>query len=198
MILGNIITDDPIEELSIFKYYTFDNTMGLDESLPTLYIGYSNTKRLLGEINALSYKISENKFWTNTKKENNKVFVKQYFLFQIFCHNVFVRDIEYVYYDVFERYSYHKEFILKILENKKHIKCVWTHTDMLFINLDERIYGLSYEALKFIGIPPKKIKTRLEAEDITSVIYKNLKDSIKRFGVVMDTEMYSPYLLNFS
>jgi hypothetical protein len=65
--IGNIITNNNIE-ISDFFYVTSD-FKSVDLSKPTLIIGWDNVKKIYPEQNILNNKISENIFWTFSKRE---------------------------------------------------------------------------------------------------------------------------------
>lgn len=189
MILGNIVSNEQIDTSPNYKYYTFDTIMGLDDSLPTLYVGYTNTKTLLGNIDPLTHEINKNTFWCNTKKENNRAFVTQYFKFQMFAHKYYVKDLEYIYVNVLTQES--KELLQMLFENQSDLVVIYSKKDSFYVKLNNIVYGFSISSLRYLGFDIKKLFLSIKKRDIELHNFEKMSVEIKRFSLVLGSEMYS-------
>ena len=99
MYLGNIVTD---EKLNIEYYNICNDIDNIDETLPTLIIGWKKTKSIIGEgnVSILHKKINEKLYWTFDSKERKSDMDLDLETFINVCVNKYGNNIPYVYLDI--------------------------------------------------------------------------------------------------
>lgn len=188
MILGNIITDEKIEGITGFNQYTFDELIGVDTSLPTLYVGYTLTKKHFGYIDPLTHKIDEKTFWCNTKKENNRSFVQEVFRFQMYAHKFKVKNFKYKTVNILIKNE--RSVIYEILNDKNNVKIIIGEKS-IYLKYKEIVYIIDINSLKFIGFKLNYLIRHINKKTWVVFEYEKMDTSIKRFCNVMGYKMYA-------
>lgn len=146
------ISDFRVNEEYI-NFYNFDNENEIDLKLPTLYVGYFNTKKIYGEnLDILVKQISPNVIWTFTKEER---LVDYFEVGRSFFSNIFTL--------MSKNYEYHtmNNTFLKLPDIKHvlyNIRCIiditkiYVNTRSIFIYDGKRniIYGIDRYYFMFI------------------------------------------------
>ena len=98
MNVGNIVTNSKIDIENFKVCRKIDN---IDSNLPTLIIGWENTKELLGEqVSILHKQIDTFTFWTFSPKERKSEYEIDLDSFISKCYNSFGEHLPYVYLDL--------------------------------------------------------------------------------------------------
>lgn len=159
MIIANIITDNKLD-LSLEFNQISNITDIIDNSLPTLIIGWYKTKELYPEQDILERKINDNLFWIFKKSESRDKYESELFDFIELSYKNLIKDIDYVFIDPLN-YSLSK--IKKILTKIKNSKDIigYKHDQMIYLYTNKIIFGIDLKLLEFIGINTYKIITKL-------------------------------------
>ena len=99
IIVGNIISKDNIVEIS--PNFLVSKTI-IDNNLPTLIIGWEETKKLFPEASILRKKIKDNLYWTFSTTEKRTVFENDLKKFIDKTYKDFIKKIKFsskIYYD---------------------------------------------------------------------------------------------------
>lgn len=195
MVIGNIVSNLEIEKEPNFNHLRFDSLVGIDDSVPTIFLGYKETKAMFGKINPLEKEISEDKYWTFARNENNKIMNQDLFAFKIKCHKKFVDNYRYVFVSPMNSTNYIKNVIRKVQENISTAIVLVGKKDMLYIYVEDNIIGINLEMLRSVGINLDKLYKRFRAESKQFIGYQQLSDEIKYFGDILDSDMYCGLLL---
>ena len=159
MYIGNIITSSKIEDDN-FKICRKLET--IDDSLPTLIVGWEKTKEIYGDkVSSLHKKIDDKTQWTFTTKERKVDYDKDIESFMSNCYSNIGKDINYVYIDVMHDTKKKIKKIIKKIYSLKNPK-VYNHLNrMIYIYGDNIVFGVDIEILSYIGIDYNKILTKL-------------------------------------
>jgi hypothetical protein len=159
MYIGNIITSSKIEDDN-FKVCRKLET--IDDSLPTLIVGWEKTKEIYGDkVSILHKKIDDKTQWTFTTKERKVDYDKDIESFMSKCYSNIGKDINYVYIDVMHDTKKKIKKIIKKIYSLKNPK-VYNHLNrMIYIYGDNIVFGVDIEILSYIGIDYNKILTKL-------------------------------------
>ena len=159
MYVGNIITSSKIEDDN-FKICRKLET--IDDSLPTLIVGWEKTKEIYGDkVSILHKKIDDKIQWTFSTKERKVDYDKDIESFMSNCYSNIGKDINYVYIDVIHDSKKKIKKIIRKIYSLKNPK-VYNHLNrMIYIYGDNIVFGVDTEMLSYIGIDYKKVLDKL-------------------------------------
>ena len=194
MILGNIVSNITISNIENFKHYSFDDIIN-DLSLPTLYIGFTETKKLFGEdINPVDRELSKLIFWSFSRNENNKIMVNDVFKFKIYCHYYLINNLKYHFINPFDN----RKKLLNVISHIKksyNSKIVEFENKMIYINIDNNIFGLDLNFIEYLGFDINKFKIKLHNLSSKYCFSNDLNDDIKLFNEIIEDNRYSCFFL---
>ena len=155
MYFGNIVTSSNIKEDN-FKICR--KIESIDETLPTIVIGWSKAKELFGsDISILHKKINERLFWTFDVKERKSDYEIDIENFKQDCINNFGNNIPYVYLDIIH---YKLKIIKKIINKIKNLGESLTYiseTNMMYIYGENIIFGIDLNVIEYTNISKQKV-----------------------------------------
>jgi len=159
MYIGNIITSSKIEDEN-FKVCRKLET--IDDSLPTLIVGWEKTKEIYGDkVSILHKKIDNKTQWTFSTKERKVDYDKDIESFMSNCYSNIGKDINYIYIDVIHDSKKKIKKIIRKIYSLKNPK-VYNHLNrMIYIYGDNIVFGVDIEILSYIGIDYNKVLTKL-------------------------------------
>ena len=196
MYIGNIITTSEINNKDFKVCETLEER---DPLLPTLIIGWNNTKNILdNKVSIIHKKISENLYWTFSTTERKVDYEKDIKEFENRCYSEFGKDIHYIYIDPFHsKLKTIKKILRKIYSLKEPITYIST-TNMLYIYGENMVFGVDLNMMEFIGVTKHKIidKIKLLPNNILigNEIFNKCKVLIKKLD---NREKLVPYLIKY-
>jgi len=167
MIIGNIVSSNKEGDLKYINYCTSLDKCFKD--VPTLIIGWNNTKKIFNEDNVsiLNKNIDKITFWTFNQKEKKIDYDTDLSVFYNFCFNHFKTKYKYVYIDPINESLSNIKKIIKKIKSLKNIK-TYQEDDYIYIYGDNLIFGIDLNVMDFIGIDKYKLKNKIEK--ITNVL----------------------------
>lgn len=155
--IGRIISPTKIEGLSEFIEVTKDTSSikNNETKIPTLIIGYKNAEAICGPgLKFLDRKISENLYWTFSKRERRTDYENDLRLFINAVSVFLMKYCKYEYVDMITASDETKEQLFTVLKDTSHKKIVHSTDTMYYIYVpsDNKIYGISREVLSFLPI----------------------------------------------
>jgi len=157
MFLGNIVTQIDFKTNQLFKIV---NNLGeIEKELPTLIIGWEFTKLIFNENkpSILEKQISDNLYWTFTKKERRVDFEEDYKKFIEICLENINDKINYNFVNILMS----KQSILKNIISKLTSSTICyiyiKNNSFIYIFDGFEITGVDFNAIDFIKIDRKKI-----------------------------------------
>ena len=196
MHIGNIVTTSETEE-TYFKIC--DDINITDDSVPTLLIGWEETKKLLGENVSILHKTIDNKLsWTFSPEERKVDYEQDLKNFKEKCYNEFGINIPYVYIDILHsKLHIIKKILYKIYSLKESFSYI-TPNNMIYIFGDNIIFGLDLNIVELIGIPQDKIISKIHGLSnsilIENEIFNKCKDLIKKLD---NRHKLVPYIVKY-
>jgi hypothetical protein len=196
MYIGNIVTDTFSEDDN-FKYCL--NIEDIDDTLPTLIIGWDKTKELFGdEVSILHKQITKNLFWAFSPKERKSEYDSDYDSFKVFCYNSFGENIPYVYLDIlYGKSKINFRIIRKILSLKNPIIYI-SENGMLYIYGENIIFGVDLNVLTLLGDKRDKVVERVKSLEncilVDSEIFNKCKDFLYK---MKNKNRYIPYIYSY-
>jgi len=159
MNIGNIVSSSKINE---DNFKLFDEIESVDNSLPTLIVGWGKTKEIFGDkISILNKKISDNLYWTFLPTERRVDYDDDIIIFKRVCYDNFGSELSYVYIDpIHDKPQKIKKILKKIYSLNESIS-YFTDKNMLYILGENIIFGVNLEITEFIGIKTNSIITRV-------------------------------------
>ena len=159
MKVGNIISSSELKEENFNLYESLSE---IDNDLPTLIIGWEETKKLFGEkVSILHKEINENLFWTFSVKERKVDFETDIETFKKGCYKRVGDNLYYVYLDVLHgKYHINKKIIEKIYTLNNPISYI-SHNNMLYIFDENLVFGVDLNICELIGVKRDKIIDRI-------------------------------------
>lgn len=162
--VANIITTSNKIDFG-FKYNKCKSLEEIDNTLPTLIIGYNIAKDNIKNFSLLRKEYTEQKiWWTFLKTEKRVDYDKDLSNFNSVIINEIVKDIKYQLIDVINLKKEEKESIWKELLSNKN-KIIYNYFNkMLFIYINEnkKVYGLPLTTCRFLGNDTDKIIKKLK------------------------------------
>jgi len=193
MDVGNIVTSSKLKE---DNFKICNDLESINNSLPTLIVGWNKTKELVKEETSILHKrINDKLYWTFSQKERKVEYDNDIISFKKLCYNKIGSDIPYVYLDILHGKSHtNKKIIQKIYTLINPISYI-SKNKMLYIFAENIIFGVDLNICELIGINKEKIIERIENIPnsilIGNEIFNKCKDYIKRTD---NREKLVPYI----
>jgi hypothetical protein len=196
MYIGNIITSSKIEQENFKICKTFDE---IDENLPTLIIGWSQTKELFGDdVSILHKKINDKLFWTFSGKERKSEYESDLDFFISYCYNYFGSNIPYVYLDlIYGKHRINYKIIKKILSLKNPITYI-SPNKMIYIYCDNIIFGIDLNIISLVEGKVEKVINKVKNLEnntlVDSEIFNKCRDFIYK---LKNKNRFIPYIYKY-
>ena len=196
MNIGNIVSSSKINE---DNFKLFDEIESVDNSLPTLIVGWGKTKEIFGDkISILNKKISDNLYWTFLPTERRVDYDDDIIIFKKVCYDNFGSELSYVYIDpIHDKPQKIKKILKKIYSLSESIS-YFTDKNMLYILGENIIFGVNLEITEFIGIKTDRILTRViglrNSILIDNEIFNRCKEFIKKLD---NNHKLVPYVVKY-
>lgn len=196
MNIGNIVSSSKINE---DNFKLFDEIESVDNSLPTLIVGWGKTKEIFGDkISILNKKISDNLYWTFLPTERRVDYDDDIIIFKKVCYDSFGSELSYVYIDpIHDKPQKIKKILKKIYSLSESIS-YFTDKNMLYILGENIIFGVNLEITEFIGIKTNSIITRVVNLRNSVLIDNEIFNKCKEFIKKLDNEYkLVPYVVKY-
>lgn len=196
MNVGNIVTNSKIE---IENFKVCDKLETIDKNLPTLIIGWENTKKLLGEnVSILHKQIDNFTYWTFSTKERKSEYEIDLDSFISKCYNTFGEHLPYVYLDLLMgKRMVNFRIIRKILSLKNPITYI-SDSNMVYIYGENIIFGIDLNVVSLFEEKYEKILNKVKnLENNTLVdleIFNKCKELIFK---LKNKDKYIPYIYEY-
>lgn len=194
MKVANIVSENKIE-LEPASSFNFVSSMDdIDESLPTLIIGWKFMTQFFPEQDILEKQIDEKTIWTYSRSEKRVDFEIDTEKFINFAHKYLISKVLYVFVDPIQyKLGNIKKILGKIKNSKKIIS--YHHGDMVYIYTENIVFGIDLSLLQFMGLDRSKILRRIQEDSTVFLTEANIlieyKDYVERLG---NQVKYVPYL----
>ena len=196
--VGRIITNTKIDDISEFIEVTKDSSSIVhnDTKIPTLIVGYENTKKICGNVNITRKEIGKNLSWTFSKRERRIDYEDDLEKFVMTVSNFVLNHCDFEYVDFLTANEEKKLCVVNMLNDIGYRKIVYETNTMFYIYVphDNKVYGISREILKFCGVDESMINGE-ENRSITTFTdseFSETKIAKKRFVIPL---LY--YLMTF-
>jgi|TARA_R110000803_G_scaffold55484_1_gene112419 hypothetical protein len=182
MNIGNIVSSSKINE---DNFKLFEEIESVDNSLPTLIVGWDKTKKMFGDkVSILNKQISDNLYWTFSTTERRVDYDDDIITFKQECYNNFGSELSYVYIDpIHDKPKKIKKILKKIYSLSESIS-YFTDKNMLYILGENIVFGINLEVTEFIGVSTNSIITRVvnlrNSVLIDNEIFNKCKEFIKK------------------
>jgi hypothetical protein len=186
VIVGNIISKDKITDVS--PNFLVSEII-VDNSLPTLIIGWEETKKLFPETSILRKKIKDNLYWTFSTTEKRTVFENDLKKFIDKTYKDFIKKIKFQNIDpIILKINTEEELITKIKKITKSFAYLYDNK-VVYIYNDFIIFSIDLEQIDFVGMDRKIILSSIK--DIFDFVEN--KDDYKNELRYLDIR-YLPYI----
>ena len=148
--IGNIVTKSKLEVSSFFNVTS--DFHGIDTSIPTLIVGWSEVKQLFPNQDILNSKISDNIYWTFSKREKRYKYEQDITDFTTKVVNELNNKVKYCF---FNYILSPEDKRLRFINYVKSGNCsIYYNTRFLYVfnSVDLKIIGVSLADLSYIGI----------------------------------------------
>lgn len=196
MLLGNIVST---QELKIQGYFNVvDSLDKIIQGIPTLIVGWKFIKDKFPNYNITERKLDSLTYWTFNKTERRDIFNDDLDSFTQECYNRLISNVKYIYVDPIQDT---KSRIYKILRKiyKSNRIFAYRHEDMVYLSIDDLIFGIDLKILSFIGFNTDKIIAKIKSistafliDDDILIEYKNHIDNLD------DQVKYTPFLYSIN
>ena len=192
IIVGNIVTEEGITNIpNNFNVINFESYQK-ETSIPTLFIGWENTKKILPQSSILNKKIADNLYWTFSPTEKRTIFENDLKSFIQKSYQDFTKNIPYYSLDpVILKIKTTEELLQKLQKFKESFTYLYGNR-IVYIYYNSSIISLDLELLKFISFDDNEILEYLKKETkFFENKEKDFKTELKYFDV-----KYIPYLIH--
>ena len=196
MYVGNIVTTSKIDNEN-FKICRKLDT--IDSNLPTLIIGWENTKELLGDqVSILHKQIDTFTFWTFSPKERKSEYETDLDYFITYCYNSFGSNVPYVYVDiVMGKKLVNFRIIRKILSLKNPITYI-SDTNMIYIYGENIIFGIDLNVVSLFEDKSEKIINKVKNLENNTLVDLEIFNKCKDFILKLkNKDKYIPYIYDY-
>ena len=196
MNVGNIVTNSKID---IENFKVCNKLETIDKNLPTLIIGWENTKKLLGEnVSILHKQIDNFTYWTFSTKERKSEYEIDLDSFISKCYNTFGEHLPYVYLDLLMgKRMVNFRIIRKILSLNNPITYI-SDSNMVYIYGENIIFGIDLNVVSLFEEKYEKILNKVKnLQNNTLVdleIFNKCKDLILK---LKNKDKYIPYIYEY-
>lgn len=196
MYIGNIVTNSKLE-LDNFKICKKIDEV--DDTLPTLIIGWGQTKDIFGEsVSILHKKISNKILWTFSTKERKSEYETDLDEFISYCYNSFGSNIPYVYLDLlYGKRNINFKIIRKILSLKNPTTYI-SPNNMVYIYGENIIFGVDLNIISLKEGKVDKVINKVKNLEnnilVDSEIFNKCKDFIYK---IKNKNRYIPYIYKY-
>jgi hypothetical protein len=192
MILGNIVCNNEIKVSEMFKVVKSIND--IDSSLPTLIVGFDLICELYPDFDILEFKVDTKFYWTFKRTEKRDKFEEDLAKFTEIVFSSLIEDIKYVHIDLLlYKPKQLKKIIRKIISAEKVISVKYKNN--VFIYLENLIFGLDLELLRFMSVNVEKILSKIKLKSLNflegdSIFIRNKKE----VQILKNKEYFLPFL----
>lgn len=190
--VGNIVTEDSITSIpNNFNVINFESYQK-KTSVPTLFIGWENTKKILPQSSILNKKIADNLYWTFSSTEKRTIFENDLKSFIQKSYQDFIKNIPYYSLDpIILKIKTTEELLQKLQKFKESFTYLYGNR-VVYIYHNSSIISLDLELLKFISFDDNEILEYLKKETkFFENKEKDFKTELKYFDV-----KYIPYFIH--
>jgi hypothetical protein len=191
MKIGNIVT-----QTSLNISNDFNVVKSIDDiipGLPTLIIGWDNIKKKYPDYDIIDRKLGENLYWTFKKTEKRDFHEEDIYNFKLKVYNDLVNDVNYVFVDPIMQ---KKKIIKKIIKKISGGELVtYMHDDMLYVYIDNIIFGIDLLLTDFLSLNRDKIIFKIKQKSKHFLDKNNIFIEYKYILENLDNQVkYIPYL----
>ena len=180
MNIGNIVTKSKIE---VENFNICKDLECIDETLPTIIVGWKFTKELLGnDISILHKTINKKLFWTFDSKERKSEFEIDLENFKDNCFNIYGENIPYVYLDLLYNSKKINYRVIKKILSLKNPVTYFSENNMVYIYGDNILFGIDLNVIEYFDNKKEKIIEKIKKINSTTLvdhtIFNKCKDLI--------------------
>jgi len=193
-IVGNIVTNNGITGIpNGFNILSIEEYLKIkDNTLPTLIIGWEETKTNIPEVSILRKKIKDNLYWTFSTTEKRTIFEEDLKSFIKKTYEDYVKEIKFFNIDpIIYKINTTEELITKIKSVAGGFAYLYLNK-VVYIYHNSIIFSIDLEQLDFIGFDREIIISTLKESTkfFEENLEKNFKNELKYLTI-----KYLPYLL---
>jgi len=193
-IVGNIVTNNGITGIpNGFNILSIEEYLKIkDNTLPTLIIGWEETKTNIPEASILRKKIKDNLYWTFSTTEKRTIFEEDLKSFIKKTYEDYVKEIKFFNIDpIIYKINTTEELITKIKSVAGGFAYLYLNK-VVYIYHNFIIFSIDLEQLDFIGFDREIIISTLKESTkfFEENLEKNFKNELKYLTI-----KYLPYLL---
>ena len=192
--IGNIISNSKSLTIDLIKNINVSNFNKNEDQVPTLIIGWNNVKKFYPDVNILNKKISDNLFWTFSKREKRSEYEKDVFLFYKYVFYCVNKSIKYVYFDILTSSLSKIKSFIKLIKSDD-INIAYLNNDILYFLYKKNVIGISLKETRYLNIDDSKIIKFLKNNNIKIIDECTFLNS-DTFNFIKDNNIIIPYLYN--
>jgi hypothetical protein len=192
VIVGNIISNEGITGIpDNFKILTVEEYLKSNSNLPTLIIGWEETKNNFTQTSILRKKIKDNLYWTFSTIEKRTIFENDLKKFIKKSYDDFVKGIKSLNIDpIIYKINSTDEFIQKLESITGGFAYLYL-SKVVYVFNNFTIFSIDLDQLDFIGFDRKIILSTLKEK--TNFLEQQLEKDFKNELKYLDVK-YLPYL----
>jgi hypothetical protein len=179
--IGNIVTYNK-SKLNIPQFHTYGSMEEVKNNLPTLLVGYEETKKSCGELNFIDRKINERVFWTTTRVEDRHIFYKDLEDFIDLCEAELIKEFKYFFINPFELKPKEIKRFIKKVRNGKGV--FYQDKEMIYLLSNKFTYGFHVGIGNVFGVTNRRVLKFLKQNGHTQVESEVIENTKKALEVI--------------
>lgn len=195
MKVANIVSKTKV---SVSNNFNVVNTIDdIINGLPTLIVGYQETKNLFPDFDVTNMKVTNSVYWTPSKIEKRSQFEESIDKFIDLIFLDLVKDIKYIFVDPIQ-YSNRKlwKILRKIYSLNNPIS--FKYNKMIYIYAENLIFGIDLDLIQYMGGNILKIIEKIKSKSVLLEENKILIEYRNNVGVLSDKIRYLPFIYSIT
>lgn len=159
MKIANIVISSDLRVNS--KFNVVDSFDKIIEGLPTLIVGLDNVRQIDPKPDFLDRKLSDNIFWTFSKKEKRVLFEEDLFYFTEAIYENIIKKTEYIFVDLILFNNEKVKEIFTIIQQMSK-KVTLFNKDMVYLYGDDKIFGFDLKQVSYMGMDRDRLLGKIK------------------------------------
>ena len=160
MKIANIVISSDLRVNS--KFNVVDSFDKIIEGLPTLIVGLDNVRQIDPRPDFLDRKLSDNIFWTFSKKEKRVLFEEDLFYFTEAIYENIIKKTEYIFVDLILFNNEKVKEIFTIIQQMSK-KVTLFNKDMVYLYGDDKIFGFDLKQVSYMGMGSDRLLGKIKS-----------------------------------
>ena len=193
-ILGYIVSKIKIKESVGFVEVVKSFDEIIDPTKPILIVGLNEAKKYTDTFSILNKQLDINVFWTFSKYEKRVDYEKDIIGFYDYILKYNIDNVKYYYLNIITTKLNNVKKLINFVK-KNDYKYIYISNDMVYVDMDNNIIGISLNVCEYCGVKKEKILKLLHNNKTNIISYNDyfLDNKIKK--IINNKKYVIPYFM---